>query len=123
MYEHSRRKEALLHHEAVEASTTQNTKFTRITKCTFIRTTTLHSTTLTALVESSYFPGTCHITTQHYTSIVTFNVFMFSLETFKMLHIFPNSWRFIKQYINDLTTKKVIYIMKSFYNTAYSIQI
>ena len=44
--------------------TTQNTKFTRITKCTFIRTTTLHSTTLTALVESSYFPGTCHITTQ-----------------------------------------------------------
>ena len=59
-----REKEALLHHEAVETSTTQNTKFTRITKCTFIRTTTLHSTTLTALVESSYFPGTCHITTQ-----------------------------------------------------------
>ena len=74
-----REKEALLHHEAVETSTTQNTKFTRITKCTFIRTTTLHSTTLTALVESSYFPGTCHITTQqpHYTSIVTFNVLYF----------------------------------------------
>ena len=74
-----REKEALLHHEAVETSTTQNTKFKRITKCTFIRTTTLHSTTLTALVESSYFPGTCHITTQqpHYTSIVTFNVLYF----------------------------------------------
>ena len=73
LYEHSWRKSSTFtpwtrsspfSKRLISIHQTQNTKFTRITKCTFIRTTTLHSTTLTALVESSYFPGTCHITTQ-----------------------------------------------------------